>query len=157
MESENTKIMKNRIIVTVALTAILSACSSIKKTTSNNTETTTAQIETNAKSTERSGAESAMYQKSTAEHINASTDGMNNAATKNSLATEYSKMFTALEMSENQISIFKSSMERFKIKQANMASGEMLGSIESERTRQMESILSSAQYAKYEQWLADHQ
>ncbi|SHJ37585.1 hypothetical protein SAMN04488007_0135 [Maribacter aquivivus] len=154
--------MKNRIIVTLALTAILNACSSTKKTTSNNTEATTeqmntAQIETKAKSKESSGNESAINQKSTTEHVNASTDAMNNVATKNSLGTEYSKMFTALEMSENQISIFKSSMERFKTKQANLASGEMLGSIESERTRQMESILSSAQYAKYEQWLADNQ
>ncbi|MDO6473376.1 hypothetical protein [Maribacter sp. 1_MG-2023] len=117
----------------------------------------TAQNETSTKSTENTASETAMNQKSSTEQVNESTGAMNNVATKNSsnsLGAEYSDMFTALEMSENQISIFKSSMERFKTKQANMAIGKILGSIESERTRQMEGILSSAQYAKYEQWLA---
>ncbi|WP_299800730.1 hypothetical protein [uncultured Maribacter sp.] len=157
--------MKNKIIVTLVLTVILTSCSSTKKTISNNTEAVTArmntaQTETNTKSTETTASETAMNQKNSTEQVNESTGAMNNVATKNninSLGAEYSEIFTALEMSENQISIFKSSMERFKTKQANMASGEMLGSIESERTRQMESILSSAQYAKYEQWLADKQ
>ena len=157
--------MKNRIIVTLALTVILTSCSSTKKTTSNNTKAVTARMntaqnETNTKSTETTASETAMNQKNSTEQVNESTGAMNNVATENSsnsLGAEYSDMFTALDMSENQISIFKSSMERFKTKQANMASGEMLGSIESERTRLMESILSSAQYAKYEQWLADKQ
>lgn len=157
--------MKNRIIVTLALTAILTSCSSTKKTTSNDTEATTAQMKTEqdestTKTTESTVTTSPMVHKNMATQINESTSAMNNIGAKNSsnsLGAEYSKMFTALDMSENQISIFKSSMERFKTKQANTASGEMLGSIESERTRQMESILSSAQYAKYEQWLADNQ
>ena len=154
------KIMKNRIIVTLALFAILSSCSITKKTTSNSTKTTTEQSVTSTKATKSTTTESPMVQNNMATQVNGSTGAMNNIGAKNSsnsLGTEYSEMFTALEMSENQISIFKSSMERFKTKQANTASGEMLGSIESERTRQMEGILSSAQYAKYEQWLTDNQ
>ena len=137
------KIMKNKIIVSLALTAILSSCSSTKKTTSNSTETTTEQIVTSTKATKSTTTESPMVQNNMATQVNGSTGAMNNIEAKNSsngLGTEYSEMFTALEMSENQISIFKSSMERFKTKQANTASGEMLGSIESERTRQMEGI-----------------
>jgi len=129
------KIMKNRIIVTLALIAILTSCSSIKKNLVNTSE------------------------KSTVENklTNGSTDTTENAGIQNTsknLDDAYATMFTKLEMSKDQISTFTSEMNRFKSKQANTASGEMLGSIESEQTRQMESILSSAQYAKYEQWLA---
>ena len=129
--------MKNRIIVTLALIAILTSCSSIKKNLVNTSE------------------------KSTVENklTNGSTDTTENAGIQNTsknLDDAYATMFTKLEMSKDQISTFTSEMNRFKSKQANTASGEMLGSIESEQTRQMESILSSAQYAKYEQWLAEN-
>ena len=85
---------------------------------------------------------------------------MNNVMAKGSTTTirdEYADMFTKLEMSNEQISTFTAAMNRFKTKQANTPSGEMLGSIESERTRQLEEILSSGQYAKYEEWLANNQ
>jgi len=129
------KIMKNRIIVTLALIAILTSCSSTKKNLVNTSEKSTAENEL----------------------TNGSTDTTENAGIQNTsknLDDAYATMFTKLEMSKDQISTFTSEMNRFKNKQANTASGEMLGSIESEQTRQMESILSSAQYAKYEQWLA---
>jgi len=131
------KIMKNRIIVTLALIAILTSCSSTKKNLVNISEKSTAENEL----------------------TNGSTDTTENAGIQNTsknLDDAYATMFTKLEMSKDQISTFTSEMNRFKSKQANTASGEMLGSIESEQTRQMESILSSAQYAKYEQWLAEN-
>jgi len=129
--------MKNRIIVTLALIAILTSCSSTKKNLVNISEKSTAENEL----------------------TNGSTDTTENAGIQNTsknLDDAYATMFTKLEMSKDQISTFTSEMNRFKSKQANTASGEMLGSIESEQTRQMESILSSAQYAKYEQWLAEN-
>ena len=129
--------MKSRIIVTLALIAILTSCSSTKKNLVNTSEKSAAQNEL----------------------TNGSTDTTENAGIQNTsknLDDAYATMFTKLEMSKDQISTFTSEMNRFKSKQANTASGEMLGSIESEQTRQMESILSSAQYAKYEQWLAEN-
>lgn len=131
------KIMKNRIIVTLALIAILTSCSSTKKNLVNTSEKSAAQNEL----------------------TNGLTDTTENAGYQNTSKNSddaYATMFTKLEMSKDQISTFTSEMNRFKNKQANTASGEMLGSIESEQTRQMESILSSAQYAKYEQWLAEN-
>ena len=123
--------MKNRIIVTLAFIAVLTSCSSTKKNLVNTSEKSTVENELT----------------NTTEN-----DGIQN--TSKILDDTYATMFTKLEMSKEQISTFTSEMNRFKNKQANTASGEMLGSIESEQTRQMESILSSAQYAKYEQWLA---
>lgn len=123
--------MKNRIIVTLAFIAILTSCSSTKKNLVNTSEKSTVENEL-TNTTENAGIQN---------------------ASKN-LDDTYATMFTKLEMSKEQIRAFTSEMNRFKNKQANTASGEMLGSIESEQTRQMESILSSAQYAKYEQWLA---
>ncbi|WP_396633369.1 hypothetical protein [Maribacter sp. R86514] len=125
--------MKNRIIVTLALIAILTSCSSTKKNLVNTSEKSTVENELT----------------NTTEN-----DGIQN--TSKILDDTYATMFTKLEMSKEQISTFTSEMNRFKSKQANTASGEMSGSIESEQTRQMESILSSAQYAKYEQWLAEN-
>ncbi|MEP2237841.1 MAG: hypothetical protein ABJI22_05740 [Maribacter sp.] len=126
--------MKTNIVFILALSVILIACSSTKNNLTNTTDKSTAQKEsTNT----------------------LSTTGIQNTSEK--LNDEYATMFAKLEMSKEQISTFTSEMNRFKNKQANTASGEMLGSIESERTRQLEDILSSSQYAKYEQWLAENE
>ncbi|MEP2280326.1 hypothetical protein [Maribacter sp.] len=126
--------MKSNIVIILALSVILTACSSTKNNLTNTTDKSTAQ--------------------------NESTNTLSNTAIQNTsekLNDEYATMFAKLEMSKEQISTFTSEMNRFKNKQANTASGEMLGSIESERTRQLEDILSSSQYAKYEQWLAENE
>ncbi|VXB22430.1 hypothetical protein [Maribacter litoralis] len=159
--------MKNKIVLTAALTLILASCSSTKKTSTNNTETTTEQVSTvQNTSTSSSSSEmdaedsSAISQQNMAAQANGSTGAMNNLMAQGSsktIASEYAEMFSKLEMSDEQISTFTSAMNRFKTKQANMPSGEMLGSIENERTRQLEEILSSGQYAKYEEWLANNQ
>ncbi|MDF4203877.1 hypothetical protein PXD56_12965 [Maribacter sp. SA7] len=126
--------MKTNIVFILALSVILTACSSTKKNSTNTTDKSIVQNEsTNT----------------------ISTTGIQNTSKK--LNDEYATMFAKLEMSKEQISTFTSEMNRFKNKQANTASGEMLGSIESERTRQLENILSSSQYAKYEQWLAENE
>ena len=125
--------MKNRIIVTLALIAILTSCSSTKKNLVNASEKSTVENE-----------------------LTNTTENADIQHTSKNLDDTYATMFIKLEMSKEQIRAFTSEMNRFKNKQANTASGEMLGSIESEQTRQMESILSSAQYAKYEQWLAEN-
>lgn len=155
--------MKTNLITIIAIAAIFASCSSTKKMTSKNTEDTTVQMnsvenESTINAAERN--ESIMTQNNIATQVNGSTGAMSNTGVQNNSknsSNEYSKMYTTLEMSDDQISAFTSAMNRFKTKQAKTASGEMLGSIESERTRQMESILSSAQYAKYEQWLIDNQ
>ena len=156
--------MKNKIVLTAALTLIFASCSSTKKTSTNNTETTTEQVN-NDQNTTTSSSEmdaedsSAISQQNMAAQANGSTGAMNNLMAQGSsktIASEYAEMFSKLEMSDEQISTFTSAMHRFKTKQANMPSGEMLGSIENERTRQLEEILSSGQYAKYEEWLANN-
>ena len=158
-------IMKNKIVLTAALTLIFASCSSTKKTSTNNTETTTEQVSavqnTTTSSSEMDAEDSsAISQQNMAAQANGSTGAMNNLMAQGSsktIASEYAEMFSKLEMSDEQISTFTSAMHRFKTKQANMPSGEMLGSIENERTRQLEEILSSGQYAKYEEWLANNQ
>lgn len=157
------KIMKNKIVLTAALTLILASCSSTKKTSTNNTETTTEQVSADQNTTTSSEMEaensSVISQQNMAAQANGSTGAMNNLMAQGSsktIASEYAEMFSKLEMSDEQISTFTSAMHRFKTKQANMPSGEMLGSIENERTRQLEEILSSGQYAKYEEWLANN-
>ncbi|WP_430424021.1 hypothetical protein [Maribacter litoralis] len=158
--------MKNKIVLTAALTLILASCSSTKKISTNNTETTTEQVSavqntsTSSSSSEIDAEDSsAISQQNMAAQANGSTGAMNNLMAQGSsktIASEYAEMFSKLEMSDEQISTFTSAMHRFKTKQANMPSGEMLGSIENERTRQLEEILSSGQYAKYEEWLANN-
>ncbi|WP_405412949.1 hypothetical protein [Maribacter sp. Asnod1-A12] len=145
--------MKNKIIITLVLTTILTACSSSKKTISNKTEVEFGQMTT-------TDIDSKKIQEDTVKQVNGSTGAINNSMTQNSskiLGTDDLEMFNKLNMSDNQISTFTNAMNRFKTKQANTASGEMLGSLDSERNRQMESILSTSQYAKYEQWVADNE
>ncbi|MDF4220831.1 hypothetical protein PXC01_04470 [Maribacter sp. M208] len=126
--------MKTNIAIILALTFILTSCSTTKKASST-TEKVTTQNELDS----------------------GSTDAMNKTevqSTSESFKSEYADLFSELEMNKDQISTFTAAMNRFKEQQANTASGEILGSIDSERTRQLENILSSSQYAKYEQWMA---
>ena len=155
--------MKNKILATLVLTVVLASCSGTKKTTSN-TEKTDTVVSAEKENTENSNTTSqvskASIQPNIAVQTNGSTGAMSNSMAKTntkSTSKENSQMFKALEMSEEQVTTYNAAMNQFKTKQANMPSGEMLGSIESERTRQLKNILSSAQFAKYEIWQADNQ
>lgn len=155
--------MKNKILATLVLTVVLASCSGTKKTTSN-TEKTDTVVSAEKENTENSNTTSQVSKASIQPNIsvqtNGSTGAMSNSMAKTntkSTSKENSQMFKALEMSEEQVTTYNAAMNQFKTKQANMPSGEMLGSIESERTRQLKNILSSAQFAKYEKWQADNQ
>ena len=155
--------MKNKILATLVLTVVLASCSGTKKTTSN-TEKVDTVVSAEKENTENSNTTSqvskASIQPNIAVQTNGSTGAMSNSMAKTntkSTSKENSQMFKALEMSEEQVTTYNAAMNQFKTKQANMPSGEMLGSIESERTRQLKNILSSAQFAKYEKWQADNQ
>lgn len=155
--------MKNKILATLVLTVVLASCSGTKKTTSY-TEKTDTVVSAEKENTENSNTTSqvskASIQPNIAVQTNGSTGAMSNSMAKTntkSTSKENSQMFKALEMSEEQVTTYNAAMNQFKTKQANMPSGEMLGSIESERTRQLKNILSSAQFAKYEKWQADNQ
>ncbi|WP_282113106.1 hypothetical protein [Maribacter stanieri] len=155
--------MKNKILATLVLTVVLASCSGTKKTTSN-TEKADTVVSAEKENTENSNTTSQVSKASTQPSIaiqtNGSTGAMSNSMAKTntkSTSKENSQMFKALEMSEEQVTTYNAAMNQFKTKQANMPSGEMLGSIESERTRQLKNILSSAQFAKYEKWQADNQ
>ncbi|WP_300024559.1 hypothetical protein [uncultured Maribacter sp.] len=126
--------MKTNIAIILALMFILTSCSTTKKASST-TEKATTQNELDS----------------------GSADAMNKTevqSTSESFKSEYADLFSELKMNKDQISTFTAAMNRFKEQQANTASGEILGNIDSERTRQLENILSSSQYAKYEQWMA---
>tara|TARA_R110000764_G_scaffold14550_12_gene41480 strand:- start:698 stop:1165 length:468 start_codon:yes stop_codon:yes gene_type:complete len=155
--------MKNKILATLVLTVVLASCSGTKKTTSY-TEKIDTVVSAEKENTENSNTTSQVSNASTQPNIavqtNGSTGAMSNSMAKTntkSTSKENSQMFKALEMSEEQVTTYNTAMNQFKTKQANMPSGEMLGSIESERTRQLKNILSSAQFAKYEKWQADNQ
>ena len=96
----------------------------------------------------------------TAAQTNGSTGAMNNVQTnrtvKNS-GVDYNQMYMDLEMDDDQIRTFKSGMDDFQKKRVNMPNGEMLGTMESERTRQLELILSEEQLAKYKDWQVDNE
>lgn len=66
---------------------------------------------------------------------------------------DYSKMFKELNMSQNQIDEFERAMKDFGTRQRNNPNGEMMGTLASERQRQLRQILSKDQYAHYEQWI----
>ncbi|TDT43683.1 hypothetical protein CLV90_2805 [Maribacter spongiicola] len=140
--------MKIKLVSMLALSIVLTSCSSTKKTGAKNSKDSMAAQETN----NTSSTTAAMDNRSTTLNNNTST-AVKTLKSKN----EYASMFSSLEMTDEQIRKFSVAMDQFKSKQANMASGEMLGSVESERTRQLESILSSSQLSKYEKWLVDNQ
>lgn len=91
---------------------------------------------------------------------NGSTGAMNNVQANSAVINsgmDYEQMYTDLEMDDDQIKTFKSAMDDFQKKRVNMPNGEMLGSMESERTRQLELILSEEQLAKYKNWQVDNE
>jgi len=160
--------MKNKIIMGAFLTLVLASCSGTKKnTTNNNTVQTEEASDRNSMQMTNDATDSNREETTSstepspnmAINTNGSTGAMNNVMARNNTTnttTDENKMFKALNMTEEQINNFNSAMERFKKRQANMASGEMLGSIESERNRQMESILSKEQFSRYQQWNSDN-
>ncbi|WP_424002564.1 hypothetical protein [Maribacter sp. IgM3_T14_3] len=140
--------MKIKMISMLALTIVLTSCYSTKKTSTKNSKDSMAAQETSNTTS------------NTAVITNNSTTLNNETSTaikSSNSSKEYAPMYSSLEMTDEQIRKFSTAMDQFKSKQANMASGEMLGTIESERTRQLETILSSSQLAKYEKWLIDNQ
>lgn len=156
----------------IALLSVLAftliACSGTKNTTKNNTEMDKATVSDNTKMEHADGTPERAHDGTTvpgnttggiAGQTNGSTGAMNNLQAvggAKSHSFDYEQMYTDLEMTDEQIRSFRSAMEDFQEKQVNMPNGEMLGSIESERTRQLKDILSSEQFKKYSQWQADN-
>ena len=153
--------MIKQLILASMATFTLVACSGTKKTTEKNNDSDNEMVSTDVKMQEEpkstnepknNSTSSGQVVVGTAAQANGSTGAMNNTLANispNNSTDDYNSMFTALNMTDEQINTFNTAMDRFKKKQKNTASGEMLGSIESERTRQLENILSSEQFAKY--------
>ena len=83
------------------------------------------------------------------------TEPANNVQIKSGSSTsseELTQMFGELEMNEDQIRSYKSAMKAFEERKRTKPNAEMLGSLESERTRQLEKILSTSQLEKYKEW-----
>lgn len=124
--------MKNYIAILTLLSLALGACTTSKKKASDSTGTSTApqQAEDATKTMPKGDANGA----------------------NTSMAFINMDMFGELEMTEKQISRYKSGMIAFQKKKVNMPNGEMLGDMPNERTRQLEKILSEEQFAKYQKW-----
>ena len=162
--------MKNKLIIGTIMTVILASCSGTNKISTNNSSSTvqtedtsennSTQTMSESPNTEKEETKSSTEQTSTmAINVNGSTGAMNNVMARSNAAntpSEENKMFKALHMTDEQINKFNSAMDHFKKRQANTASGEMFGSIESERDRQLETILSKEQFSRYKQWQSDN-
>tara|TARA_R110002020_G_scaffold91560_2_gene222349 strand:- start:95361 stop:95873 length:513 start_codon:yes stop_codon:yes gene_type:complete len=72
-------------------------------------------------------------------------------------STDYSAMYAAIGMTEQQVAQLEAGMKRFMKTSTTTANGEMMGSVESERERQLKSILTDQQYKKYGDWKAENQ
>jgi len=158
--------MKKQVITMAAIGLILVSCGGTKNTVKNDTtmysgaanttESATAQKE-NSSSTNDDDSVSVAEKASggMAGSVNGSSGAMNNVQANSNRASssmDYDQMFADLQMTDDQISTFRAGMEDFQDKQANMPSGEMLGTIENERTKQLENVLSDAQLEKYQEW-----
>ncbi|MCM4166496.1 hypothetical protein KCTC52924_03429 [Arenibacter antarcticus] len=70
---------------------------------------------------------------------------------------DFTIMYKELKMSENQINQFEKAIKDFEKRQRNKPNGEMLGTVASERQRQLKQILSPEQYTSYEKWKKNRQ
>ncbi|WP_089262635.1 hypothetical protein [Maribacter sedimenticola] len=156
-------IMIKYAISTIAVTLIMASCSSSKQTvaTDPGSSTSTTEVTTNTAKTQAPEVPTDMENTdntpghlnvSPAAQANGSTGAMNNQLAKSSSTESLENdktLFATLGMTKDQINTYNAAMDRFKKQQKNMASGEMMGSIDSERKRQLEEILTTEQYDMY--------
>ena len=72
------------------------------------------------------------------------------SSTKDEGMDDTSKMYAKLKMTDLQIQNFESRIKDFKERKINMASGEMLGTVDNEKDRLLNEILSKEQYSLYQ-------
>ncbi|WP_405384153.1 hypothetical protein [Maribacter sp. LLG6340-A2] len=150
-----------QILYAIVVTFCLTSCSSSKQISVDNTGSSTGKVTNNTTQSETpepstTGENStntpSHLNVSAAAQANGSTGAMNNQMAKSNakdgIANDQS-MFTTLNMTNDQIKSYNAAMKRFKEQQKNRASGEIMGSIESERSRQLKDILTQEQYEMY--------
>ena len=98
---------------------------------------------------------------STAAQYNGSSGGNVNvlAASESSAGnsdTADADMYTYLGMTSEQISRLETEIERFKKQMVNDPNGEMRGTVDSERERQLKEILTAEQLDKYYKWQVEN-
>ncbi len=64
--------------------------------------------------------------------------------------TDNSRMTTELKMINDRIQSFENAMKDFTTRQQKTANGEMMGTVNGQRDRQLEKILSKERYSVYE-------
>jgi hypothetical protein len=69
---------------------------------------------------------------------------------------DLSEMYRKLHMTDSQIQNLEMAMEDFKKRQRSSPYGEMMGTLPSERERQLEDILTQQQLDAYEKWKSDN-
>ncbi|WP_149304946.1 hypothetical protein [Pareuzebyella sediminis] len=102
------------------------------------------------------GGNSNVNQNSAIESTNEVTDGKANLDANNEGAVstdmDYSQMYIDLGMTDDQIRNFEMEMENFQSVQNNSPNGEMMGTLSTERDRQLENILTPEQFEEYQHW-----
>lgn len=151
-----------QILCTMLVTLFLTSCSSSKKLVTTDKDSSTHEVTNNTHRAEVTESTTATNNLSdtpshlnvgAAAQVNGATGAMNNQLAKSSATKKFnddSTLFNALGMTNEQMNAFKAAMNRFKKQQKTTASGEMMGSVESERNRQLKDILTADQYHKYE-------
>ena len=152
--------MKSCLVIT-SLALVLISCSGTKKLSSTPKETTVASEQRNntSNSQQNTVTASELQTGGVVNRTNGSSGAMNNVQTfgenAGSSAFDYEGMYTKLEMTDDQISSFRDSMKNFQKRRANKPNGDMMGTIEGERTKQLKNILTKQQFTAYQKWLTE--
>ncbi len=161
------KTMKKHILYLSVMVLILSiACNAAKDTTSRPVNQETAQEGNNetkdmSMTDDNQETQGGYGDTNAIQGANGSTGGNMNINTDTMTDSwrsglNSSQMYADLNMTDEQIRSFEMAMTAFQEKQKSTANGEMLGTLESERDRQLENILTTEQFHKYEEWKANN-
>lgn len=158
--------MKKQLSIMAAVTFLLASCGSSKNVENDTKLYSASERAMQADNSEKETSNRSMEDTNSSTNsgglvaqTNGSTGAMNNVqanSTVKSPGLDYTQMYMDLEMNDDQIRTFRSAMEDFQKKRVNMPNGEMLGSMESERKRQLELILTDEQLAKYKDWQVEN-
>lgn len=67
-------------------------------------------------------------------------------------SNDYDEIYESLNMTSDQIRTFEIAMKEFREKKRNSANGEMMGTLENEKERQLKNILTEDQLTLYENY-----
>ena len=142
---------RNILLSTVFVVSLLVSCSTKKQVVNSQESQTTSKEDTYEAYAENVGVSET--ETTNDPTVNRSSGAMNDVEAKTTTydnsGYDYDQMFGALKMTDEQIRQFRMGMEKFQSRRVSTPNGEMLGTIESERDRQLENILTEEQLTIY--------